>query len=63
MLISVPDIRVKQLDPENGVFIVLVCDGIWNAFPNYCIADFIAHRIHKTDLKLSEIGERVSNLR
>lgn len=60
MLISVPEIRVRHLNQDSECFIVLVCDGIWNTLPNYCITDFIAHRIYNCDMKLSEIGEKVS---
>lgn len=59
MMISVPEIRVKEVFPENGDFIIFACDGIWNCMSNQCTLDFIANRLKK-NAKLSSIAEDVS---
>lgn len=59
-MISVPEIRVKEVFPENGDFIILACDGIWNCMSNQSTLDFIANRLKKNNVKLSKIAEDVS---
>lgn len=59
MITALPDVQVIDLTPENGDFIVLACDGIWNSLCSQKAVDFISNRIHCPDIKLSSICEEV----
>jgi len=59
MITALPDVQTIDLKPENGDFIVLACDGIWNSLCSQKAVDFISNRIHCPDIKLSSICEEV----
>jgi len=59
MITALPDVQAIDLKPENGDFIVLACDGIWNSLCSQKAVDFISNRIHCPDIKLSLICEEV----
>jgi len=59
MITALPDVQAIDLTPENGDFIVLACDGIWNSLCSQKAVDFISNRIHCPDVKLSLICEEV----
>ncbi|XP_060847129.1 probable protein phosphatase CG10417 isoform X2 [Rhopalosiphum padi] len=59
MITALPDVQTIDLKPENGDFIVLACDGIWNSLCSQKAVDFISNRIHCPDIKLSSICEEL----
>lgn len=59
MITALPDVQTIDLKPENGDFIVLACDGIWNSLCSQKAVDFILNRIHCPDIKLSSICEEL----
>ncbi|XP_016657313.1 probable protein phosphatase CG10417 isoform X2 [Acyrthosiphon pisum] len=59
MITALPDVQAIDLTPENGDFIVLACDGIWNSLCSQKAVDFISNRIHCPDVKLSLICEEL----
>lgn len=46
MISCLPDIRVETLLPEDR-FLVIACDGIWNAMSSEMVIDFINSRLDK----------------
>ncbi|XP_025191459.1 probable protein phosphatase CG10417 isoform X2 [Melanaphis sacchari] len=59
MITALPDVQTIDLKPDNGDFIVLACDGIWNSLCSQKAVDFILNRIHCPDIKLSSICEEL----
>jgi len=59
MITALPDVQSLDLKPENGDFIILACDGIWNSLCSQKAVDFISNRIHCPEIKLSSICEEV----
>lgn len=63
MITALPDVSVLDIKPENDIFLVLACDGIWNSLNSQEVVDFISERINKPDVKLSSICEEVYNFK
>jgi protein phosphatase 1G len=59
MITALPDVQSLDLKPENGDFIILACDGIWNSLCSQKAVDFILNRIHCPEIKLSSICEEL----
>lgn len=58
MVTSEPYVASEPIKPKDDQFILLICDGIWNAMDNQVVADFVAERI-ADDMPLSKICEEV----
>lgn len=63
MVIALPDVQVKEIKPENGDYIILGCDGVWESLPSQCIVNCIAQHLKTPDKKLSSICEEVSTMK
>lgn len=60
VITAMPDVRTIDTKLENGDFIVLACDGIWNSIDSQGAVDFISNRIRtRPDVRLSLICEEV----
>jgi len=56
-VIALPDVRVTDLTEEDE-FLVLACDGIWNAMTNDEVLDFVRERLNREE-KISKICEEI----
>lgn len=59
VVIALPDIQGRVLNAEDGDFIVLGCDGIWDTLSSQAAVDLIANHIHEPGIQLSSVCEKV----
>jgi len=60
VIIALPDVQGRVLNAEDGDFIVLGCDGIWDSLCSQSVVDLISNNIHEPGVKLSSVCEKVS---
>jgi hypothetical protein len=61
-VISVPDIirrTIKKDEIQEGSFLFLACDGIWDVFTNEEITTLITEELKSESINLQEISERI----
>ena len=46
MISALPDVTRTELIPGADEFLVIACDGIWNAMSSQAVVDFIYDRLH-----------------
>lgn len=46
MISALPDVTRTELMPGADEFVVIACDGIWNAMTSQAVVDFIYDRLH-----------------
>lgn len=59
VVIALPDVQARILNAEDGDFIVLGCDGIWDSLSSQSTVDLISNHIHEPGIKLSSVCEKV----
>ena len=45
MITSWPHTRLEQIQPKEDRFMLLMCDGIWNAMDNQVVVSHVSHRL------------------
>lgn len=57
LLVSVPDVKIMKITP--GIeFVVVACDGIWEALESQAVVDFVKAKLSKED-KMSNIIDQL----
>lgn len=46
MISALPDVSRTELIPGADEFVVIACDGIWNAMNSQAVVDFVYDRLH-----------------
>ncbi|KAL4135117.1 hypothetical protein QTP88_006766 [Uroleucon formosanum] len=62
VVIALPDVQARILNAEDGDFIVLGCDGIWDSLSSQSTVDLISNHIHEPGIKLSSVCEKAINI-
>lgn len=60
IIIGMPEVKVKELKPEFGRFMLIACDGIWNSISRNNAAIVVSEFIKSPTVKMSEICQHVS---
>nr|CDS26069.1 protein phosphatase 2C [Hymenolepis microstoma] len=57
MISALPDVTRTELVPGADEFLVIACDGIWNAMTSQAVIDFIYDRLHPDTASAQEVTE------
>ncbi|VDN97573.1 unnamed protein product [Rodentolepis nana] len=57
MISALPDVTRTELVPGADEFLVIACDGIWNAMTSQAVVDFIRERLHTDTSAAQKVTE------
>lgn len=55
MISALPDVTRTELVPGADEFVVIACDGIWNAMTSQAVVDFVYDRLHPDTAGAQEV--------
>jgi len=59
IIIGMPEVKVKEIKPEFGRFMLIACDGIWNSITRNKAAIIVSEFIKSPTVKMSEICQHL----